>query len=189
LSQRSEATEGSDPRKIFKTKTICPVCHSDLTAIWQIYDIPYFDEVLQFSMICECGYKYADTMIVSEHDPIRYELDVTSSEDLNARVVRSTTSTIKIPELGVTIEPGSAPESFITNIEGVLNRVISAVKTAIIWASESKEIEKVARGEQILKLIDDVKSGKEKITVIIEDPYGNSAILDKKSIEKKKVST
>ncbi|AKB44594.1 ZPR1 zinc finger domain-containing protein [Methanosarcina vacuolata] len=162
----------------FETKICCPLCHTDLVMNWQRDNIPYFGEIMHISARCKCSFRFADTMILSIKEPMRYEMPVETSEDLNARVIRSTSGTIRIPEMGVTIEPGSVSESYVTNIEGVLQRVRDVLLTASRWVKGDKE--KSLRSEELLCMLEDVIEGKRKITVIVEDPLGNSAIISKK---------
>jgi len=162
----------------FETKICCPLCQKDLVMNWQRDNIPYFGEILYVSARCQCSFRFADTMILSSKEPMRYELPVETIEDLDARVIRSTSGTIRIPEMGVTIEPGSISESYVTNIEGVLQRVRDVLITTSRWAQGDKE--KSSRSEELLCMLEDVIEGKRKITVIVEDPLGNSAIISKK---------
>jgi zinc finger protein len=104
---------------------------------------------------------------------MRYEFKITSETDLMARVVRSSTGTLKVPELGVTVEPGPASEGYISNIEGVLDRIEQAVKLALKGTRGTKR----RRGEALLRKIESVRKGKLKVRVIIMDPFGQSAIL------------
>lgn len=168
------------------TQTICPSCGKNTLQIVVInHYVAYFGEILQNTVICSnCGYRHNDFYITQQHDPIRLKLPIRKESDLNVRVVRSTSGTIRIPELGVMVEPGPASEAYITNVEGVLNRVIDAINIAI---SEPQDEEHRRKGEEILELIDKVKSGNFKITLIIEDPYGNSAIISEET-EKVKLS-
>jgi zinc finger protein len=147
---------------------------------WQRDNIPYFGEIMYISANCQCGFRFADTMILSSKEPMRYELSVDSPEDLDARVIRSTSGTIRIPEMGIIVEPGTVSESYITNIEGVLQRVKSVLITASKWAQEDKE--KFSKSQELLCMLEGVIEGKRKITVIIEDPLGNSAIISKKVV-------
>jgi zinc finger protein len=162
----------------FETKICCPLCHTDLVMNWQRDNIPYFGEILYVSARCQCSFRFADTMILSSKEPMRYEMPVETLEDLDARVIRSTSGTIRIPEMGVTIEPGSVSESYITNIEGVMQRVREVLLTASRWVQGDEE--KSSRSEELLGMIEEVIQGKRRITVIIEDPLGNSAIISKK---------
>ena len=162
----------------FETKICCPLCQTDLVMNWQRDNIPYFGEILYVSARCQCSFRFADTMILSSKEPMRYEMPVETSEDLDARVIRSTSGTIRIPEMGVTIEPGSVSESYVTNIEGVLQRIRDVLMTASRWVQGDEE--KSSRSEELLCMLEAVIQGKRKITVIVEDPLGNSAIISKK---------
>ena len=128
---------------------------------------------------CQCSFRFADTMILSSKEPMRYEMPVETLEDLNARVIRSTSGTIRIPEMGITIEPGSVSESYVTNIEGVLHRVRDVLMTASRWVQGDEA--KSSRSQELLCMLEEVIEGNKKITVIVEDPLGNSAIISKKA--------
>ncbi|MDY9927425.1 ZPR1 zinc finger domain-containing protein [Methanosarcina sp.] len=164
----------------FETRISCPLCQSDLVMKWQRDNIPYFGEIMYITARCECTFRFADTMILSSKEPMRYELSVESQEDLNARVIRSTSGTIRIPEMGIAVEPGTISDSYITNIEGVLQRVQNVLMTASKWVQEDEE--KFARSQELLCMLNEVMESKRKITVIIEDPLGNSAIISKKAV-------
>jgi zinc finger protein len=164
----------------FETRISCPLCHEDLVMNWQRDNIPYFGDVMYISAKCQCSFRFADTMILSSKEPMRYEMSVEVPEDLDARVIRSTSGTIRIPEMGIVIEPGTVSESYITNIEGLLQRVRSVLMTASRWVRE--DAEKFARSQELLHMLEEVIEGKKKITVVIEDPLGNSAIVSKKAI-------
>ncbi|HII01419.1 TPA: ZPR1 zinc finger domain-containing protein [Methanosarcinaceae archaeon] len=162
----------------FETRVSCPLCHSEMVMHWQRDNIPYFGDVMYISANCKCSFRFADTMILASKEPVRYELTVESPEDLDARVIRSTSGTIHIPEMGIDIEPGTVSDSYITNIEGVLQRVRNVLEMAGRWAKDDEE--RLARSQELLCMLDEVLEGKRTITVIIEDPMGNSAIISKK---------
>jgi zinc finger protein len=150
---------------------------------WQRDNIPYFEDVMYISAKCECSFRFADTMILSSKEPMRYEMSVEAPEDLNARVIRSTSGTIRIPEMGIIIEPGTASESYISNIEGILQRVQSVIMTASKWVKEDED--KFARSQELMHMLEEVIESRKKITIIIEDPLGNSAIISKKAVATK----
>lgn len=154
------------------------MCGEELVFRWHPDEIPYFGEIMHISATCKCGFKHADTLILSEREPVRYELTISSPEDLNARVVRSTSGTIRVPELGIDIEPGPASESFVTNIEGVLERIKSIVKMTRKWTDDEVKLKRI---DEILNTIEGVKSGDAELTITIEDPFGNSAILSERA--------
>lgn len=136
---------------------------------------------MYITSICGCGFRYSDTLIFAEREPVHYEMKVQCRDDLDARVVRSTSGTIRIPELGVDIEPGPASESFISNIEGVLDRVEEVLEMVMRWGEEDK----TWRAQEILSIIEKTRAGEHEITVVIEDPLGNSAIIADKAERRK----
>jgi len=156
----------------------CPLCGREIETTYERHSIPYFSDILLVYTQCPCGYRHADVIILGEGDPSRWELRVESVEDLSARVVRSTTGTVEIPEHELMIEPGPACQGFITNVEGVLNRFSDAVKTAMTALDDRKEM---ARAEEILEWLRRAREGEEQFTLIIEDPAGNSAIITPKA--------
>lgn len=157
---------------------ICPICGRELRLIVTTYEVPFFDKVLLTSISCECGFKHADSIVLGEKEPTRFRIKI-NAKNLFAKVIRSTSGTIRIPELGVTIEPGPASQAFITNLEGILERVSNIVRTLMRW-NEGEE-EKVRKCELILKRIEDTLEGKDELTLILEDPFGNSLILSDES--------
>lgn len=165
------------------TTACCPVCCAEMKFDWETQDIPYFGEAMLIAGVCSCGFRHSDTILLSQKEPARYVLEVTEADDLDARVVRSSSGTIRIPELGVDVEPGSASESYISNVEGVLARVSEIVAFATRSAFEACNMEATRRGEEILESIDLAKKGRFKLTFIIEDPLGNSAIASEKAVK------
>jgi zinc finger protein len=110
-------------------------------------------------------------LVLGEKEPSSYTLKVETTDDMNARVVRSGRATVEIPEIGVEITPGPDSEAYITNVEGVLKRIEDVV---VSQKGSGKK-------EELLKKINDAKEGKLTINLIITDPSGNSAIISKKA--------
>jgi zinc finger protein len=152
----------------------CPLCADVLTFKFNTDDIPFFGEIMLVSANCSCGFKYADTITLDEREPARYQIEFDSS-DFTTRVIRSSSGTVQIPELGVIIEPGSASEAFVSNVEGVLCRVEEVIAMATKWSSNDPR--KTKLGNQLLEMIDAVRKGKSTMTLVIDDPFGNSAII------------
>ena len=109
---------------------------------------------------------------------MRWTVRVEEPDDLAIRVARSTTGTIEIPELSLLVEPGTACEGFVTNIEGVLSRFEQAVRT-ILTNPESDE-ERVA-ALQMLEKLAAAREVASPFTVILEDPAGNSMLVSEKA--------
>jgi zinc finger protein len=100
-------------------------------------------------------------------------MPVTTIADLDVRVVRSMSGAIEIPELGVRIDPGPACEGFVTNVEGVLARIERIVEGTLLWVNDDER----EHARRILSEIADVRTGTHPITLILQDPRGNSAII------------
>lgn len=162
----------------------CPVCGNEVKIITTTYDAPYFGKVLLTSITCDCGFKHADSIVVDIKEPVRFKIKV-NKDNLFAKVIRSTSGTIRIPEIGVDMEPGPASQAFITNLEGVLTRIEDIVKLAREWNKDDEE--KVARCDWILEKIRNTVEGNEELTLILEDPFGNSLIISEEA-EREEIS-
>jgi len=161
-------------------KIICPVCgKKEFKIILLDYEVPYFGKILLVSGKClNCGFKHNDVFVPEVKEPIEYKVKVENEEDLMIRVVRSSNCTVEIPELKAKIEPGSLSQGYITNVEGILLRIEEVFK----GQKESLGKEKV---EKVLNKIEKMKEGKEKFTLILKDPTGNSAIVSPKAKKRK----
>lgn len=150
----------------------CPVCKtSKLNVTFNTHEIPYFGEIMESVALCSgCHYRHTDVIVLQEKSPVKYTLNVEREEDLDVRVIRSGLCEVEIPELGVVITPGAAADGFISNVEGILNRIEDAVSTS-------------PDAGPLLDRIRKIKEGEERITLIFDDPSGNSAIISDRAIK------
>jgi zinc finger protein len=123
---------------------------------------------------------------LEEREPILVKTRINSLADLDIKVIKSGTATITIPEFGATITPGPFSEGFITNVEGVLERVEDAL-TFMLSSADGKRLEK---GEKMRKQMQMSRESKPHFTLIIKDPFGNSGLVsaDSSKIEKRKLT-
>ncbi|MHA1378909.1 MAG: ZPR1 zinc finger domain-containing protein [Candidatus Helarchaeota archaeon] len=160
---------------VFFSNIECPVCKSEIRTHHSTMDIPYFGEIILFTLICrKCGFKKNDLFSVYEKAPKRYIFKFNDKKDLQIRVVRSGSCTIKIPELGSIIEPGAESEGYVTNIEGVLNRINDVL---VMIENQGQDAESLMKIKEIKNKIEESKQGDFEFTLILEDPSGNSAII------------
>ncbi|MFA0833637.1 MAG: ZPR1 zinc finger domain-containing protein [Methanobacterium formicicum] len=160
----------------------CPICnaHQSMEVTTKTETIPYFGEIMESTLLCsECGYKHSDTICIDQKDPVKYTL-IVGKDNLNARVVKSQSTTITIPEIGLKVEPGPQSQGYVSNVEGVLNRFEKAVKTALSWAEEDHAKKNAV---QILEDIERVKNGQKKVTLVLEDPFGHSIVMDEMAVK------
>ena len=97
---------------------------------------------------------------------------------MKVRVVKSAEATVKIPRI-VSITPGPASNGYVTNIEGILNRVLSHIKDA---AEDAEEPEEQTTAKRHIKKLQRAILGQETLKIIIEDPSGNSAIISDRAV-------
>ncbi len=155
---------------------VCPSCsEANLLVRSVLYSVPYFNELAMFSMECpSCNFSHNDVFSAEQRKPARFTLHVDDLKLLRSRVVRSGSGTFRLPEFGIDVEPGPAAESFITNVEGVLQRTMSVVETAIGFAEKPEE---KAKGTKILANMNRAIEGEFPFTLVIEDPAGVSGII------------
>jgi zinc finger protein len=152
----------------------CPTCNTEIEYLYTTENIPYFSDILIISAICpSCGYKFVDTQMLKHGEPVRYVYRTATPEDLAVRVMRSMSASIEIPELGVRIDPGPTCQGFVSNIEGVLDRIVQAIGSAIVDGDDEER----ENARLLLEKIARVKCGELSVTFILEDPNGNSAIV------------
>jgi zinc finger protein len=161
----------------------CPMCHKKTLALTEAErEVPYFGRVFLFSMDCSsCNYHKADVEAAERNEPAKWTIDISGAEDMKIRVVKSSEARIKIPHV-TTIEPGPASNGYITNIEGILNRVKSILTDVRDNAEDNSERKKA---KNLLKKIQKCVWGDEKLKIIIEDKSGNSAIVSDKAVKSK----
>lgn len=161
----------------------CPFCNNNtLTLSEKETEVPFFGKLFVFSMNCSsCNYHKADIEAAEEKEPSKYTIEIDSEEDMKIRIVRSSEATIKIPHI-TTITPGPASNGYVTNVEGLLSRV----KKQIEIAKENEEDNDAKKkAKNLLKKLQKVMWGQEKLKITIEDPTGNSAIISEKAVKSK----
>lgn len=156
----------------------CPICgRKTLKSYSKSLNIPYFSEIFLLRFHCpSCGYRISDFLNTRYGKPIRCTYEVKNEKELTARVIRASTGTIRIPELGTIIEPGPASQAFITNVEGVVAKILDIAETASVWVDSEDERRNC---DIAIEKIKKAKSGEIPFTLIIEDPFGNSIIIAK----------
>jgi len=163
----------------------CPFCNKKTLTLRQSErEVPYFGKLIIFSMDCEneeCNYHKADVEAEEDKTPIKCSFEVTSEEDLKVRVIKSSNATVKISHVG-SIEPGPASNGYVTNIEGIINRMKKQIEIVRDTAEDESDRKKA---KNILKKLTKVLMGFESLTISLDDPSGNSAIISEKTVIKK----
>ena len=170
-----------------KVEQPCPICFSDegLTMIAHTSEIPYFGEHTQLTILCpSCGWKHTDFIPAEGKKPGAFSLEIEGIEMLSVRIIRSSSCTIKIEELGLEVEPGGATTGYVSNIEGVLNRFQGAVEMMYRQAKTSNEKETIRKCEGLIEKINLVKDGNLMVEITLLDPMGHSQILHENAVSR-----
>ncbi len=164
----------------------CPLCGKPALRVTYVrYNIPGLGDAILISGRCRaCGYMHFDLEPVSYRKPVRIRYVVDSPDDVYVRVIRSKYAWIKIPELGIEVKPGPLARAFISNIEGLIEYVKEGIQRMIVL-EQDEEVRR--RAQEVIKALDEAKEGKRKITIVIEDPMGLSAIIPVKEEQRKKL--
>lgn len=156
----------------------CPKCRKKAVLTELIQEIPNFGETLISNLHCNhCGYNFNDVMSSSTHKPVFFIAKIENEEDLKIKLIKSSSSFIEIPELGVEIFPSPYSEGYISNIEGLLDRV----KQSIELLGEEK------KAKQKLKELDKAMNGEKEFSVHLKDIFGHGALVGN-NVQKKELS-
>jgi zinc finger protein len=180
---KEDSPKKESPEEIIGDE-MCPFCNQKTLSLMDTKkEIPYFGMCYLFSMDCSnCGYHKSDIESEKQQDPCRYTIEINSDKDMSIRVVKSSFASIKLPHIG-SIEPGPSSNGYVTNIEGILNRMIKQLEN--IMQSEEEEEETIKKTKNMIKKLKRVIWGQEKQKLIIEDSTGNSAIISERAVKEK----
>ena len=161
----------------------CPSCDADFMLSSQTqYEVEHFGSVLLSVVACQkCGYRHTDVIALTEREPIALTAKIDHVEDLNMRVIKSGTATVSIPEFGASITPGPYSEGYISNVEGILDRI----EDSLLFMLTTAERKRLKKGEKMLKRMRLAKD-RPAFTLVIKDPFGNSAIVSSNAAKVKK---
>ena len=115
--------------------------------------------------------------------PGSWTMKINTIEHMKVRVVRSSSCTVRIEEIGLEVEPGGNSSGYITNIEGVLNRFRDIVEMILRQAKRDNE-ENVEKCLLLLEKISEIKKGNKEIEIVLLDPMGHSQILHDDAISR-----
>ncbi len=156
-----------------RSQILCPRCKKGRIILEQTsYKLPKQDETVLLMLVkcTNCNLLIRDVLpLETKIKPGTYTYRVIDG-DLTAKVFRSPTGYLEIPEYGIEVEPGPEAEFIVTNIEGILERAISATK--FLYDANPDNV--VAR--DLLPVLDEARQGKHEFTVILRDKTGGSCI-------------
>jgi len=155
---------------------VCPYCREKSLEIREVvHRQPYLGRTLIVSRNCKkCGFKKTEIVPLNPRKRRIVAFKMSGREDLYVKILRTSTATVLLPELGAAIDPGVDAPYFVTNIEGLLSRIEDALeRIRVLEISQEGESEIV----KIKRLIREIKEGRRSLTIIIDDPIGLSDIF------------
>ena len=144
-------------------------------------EIPYFGEHTQVTVLCNaCGWRQTDFIPAEGKKPGASTLVISRPEHMRARVIRSSSCTIKLVELDLEVNPGSASTGYVSNVEGVIDRfmdvIIMVTRQAYVEDNEMAEIKRLQEMHTtLLELKEDPIPN--SVTLELLDPNGHSQII------------
>jgi zinc finger protein len=157
--------------------------------IAHVDEIPYFGEHTQVTILChDCGWRQTDFIPAEGKKAGGWSMVIDDEEKMRARVIRSSSCTVSIPELDLEVKPGSNATGYVSNVEGVLYRfqeIINMVERDLSQQFLNAEgEEREALMDQLgtlqnmtLRLANLGAPDAENITLVLLDPHGHSMIL------------
>lgn len=180
----------------------CPICsiEGEVKMIAHIDEIPYFGEHTQVTVLCNsCGWRQTDFIPAEGKKSGAWKLIIDNPEKLLARVVRSSSCTVKIEELDLVVNPGGSSTGYVSNVEGVMNRFVDVINM-VLRDVQNEALQHAAEGidegiEETMQAIDKLetmlstieslkKDDSEPITLELLDPNGHSMIIHEDSVER-----
>jgi len=153
----------------------CPTCRKNSLQLTEsVENVDYFGPVLLTTVFCGiCGYRDTDVALTSVKEPSVMSAQIASDKDLAMKIVKSSSATIRMPELGVSITPRTSAQGFVTNVEGILDRIQGVLEGMIPSLSQRRR----RRARSVLAKLKKAREGKLSFVVELKDPLGNSAII------------
>ena len=161
----------------------CPVCkvEGEVAMMTHIDEIPYFGEHTQVTVLCNaCGWRQTDFIPAEGKKPGASTLIISKPEHMRARVIRSSSCTVKLVELDLEVNPGSASTGYVSNVEGVIERfmdvIIMVTRQAYVDDSEMSDIKQL---QEMHTTLLELKENPipNAVTLELLDPNGHSQII------------
>lgn len=175
--------EGSWPLEelhgeVLQFPTNCPECSAPCETNMKLTNIPHFKEVVIMATVCEkCGSKTNEVKSGGgiEEKGVKIEVKITSREDFSRDVLKSEHCHLAIRELEVDVGPSALGGRF-TTVEGILTAMRDqlAENSAIFRDSADKDSQD--KLDKFLEDFERVLNGGREITMILDDPTGNSYV-------------
>ncbi|KAI3420385.1 hypothetical protein GPALN_003686 [Globodera pallida] len=157
----------------------CSACGSPSDTRMKSTDIPYFQTVIIMSSDCDhCGFKSNEVKSggATQENGCKLTLRIEENVDLVRDLLKSDTCQIIIPDLEIEMGQGVLPSRF-TTVEGLISAVKEQLeRQAPFFLGDSATEGQRKKFRKLLDKLSGVIQLKERLTLILDDPAGNSYI-------------
>lgn len=177
-----EADEPIGRNEVMEFQTNCSECRSPCMTKMKLVEIPHFKEVILMATNCEsCGHRTNEIKSGSgiEEKGVEIRHEIKNDADLKLEAVKSDTCTIKIPELELEVISASAGKY--TTVEGLCQDTVERLEKSYPYMSGDSAEEQVRN--KLNRIYERLRSPI-GLTIILDDPTGNSYIQNAGTINK-----
>ncbi|XP_072947049.1 zinc finger protein ZPR1 [Epargyreus clarus] len=162
--------------EVLHFSTNCPECNAPATTNMKLTKIPHFKEVVIMATLCDaCGHRTNEVKSGGgvEEKGVRFEVRIASKEDFSRDILKSETCSLSIPELEMEVG-GRALGGRFTTPEGLLQAAITQLRAAPALGDAPLPSSNAL--ERFIDKVEEVLEGQRAITLILDDPAGNSYV-------------
>ncbi|CAO1441283.1 unnamed protein product [Diamesa serratosioi] len=164
--------------EVLQFHTLCSNCGANCETNMKVTSIPHFKDIVLMATVCdECGTRTTEVKGGGgiEEKGVRIEVIVNGREDFSRDVLKSENCHVELRELDVEVGPSTLGGRF-TTVEGLLTAMRDQLSQNSAMFSDSSDRESQDRLKSFLDKFQEVLDGTRKITVILDDPTGNSYV-------------
>lgn len=124
-----------------------------------------------------CGHRTNEIKSGSgiESQGVKIEVIITGKGDFSRDILKSDTCHMAIPELELEVGPTTLGGRFST-VEGIITSIKDQLSNSTAFMGDSSDKETVNRLEKFISDLEQILDGKKEVTLILDDPAGNSYI-------------
>uniref|UniRef100_A0A7J3ZIS9 ZPR1 zinc finger domain-containing protein n=1 Tax=Fervidicoccus fontis TaxID=683846 RepID=A0A7J3ZIS9_9CREN len=151
----------------------CPLCGSSntYTVRQMVYVVPRVGPTLIASGRCSsCGFRSTWILPMETSGEREIRIEVSKPGDLNRLVLVGENTDVLIPELELEFLSSELEPGYITTVEGILLRFYEKLE----WLCH---VEYRAECEEKLRELREALEGSKRLTIVLRDRYGRSALL------------
>lgn len=159
------------------TASLCMHCNRMGKTKLLFVDIPKFQQCVVSSFRCKhCGFKGRDVQQAADIQDrgVEVTLVIQAEEDLSRGVIKSSTASLALRELGIEQEPRPMSGLY-TTVEGALQQIVTNL-LALQPERRLKAPEAADKIDDVILKINNVLQLKTQCTLVLRDPSGNSYI-------------